>query len=75
MRLVIMDGSLVVDKESKLPGRGAYLHPRRDCLDLAFRRRALNRALRWDGALDVDAVSEQITAGIPEAADSSGAVE
>lgn len=60
VRLVVIDGSLVIDKKSTLPGRGAYLHPRSDCVDSALRRRALTRALRWEGTLDADLVSNQL---------------
>lgn len=75
VRLVILDGTLTVDRDFTVPGRGAYLHPRPDCVESALRRRALPRALRWQGNLNVDTVSEQLTAGVHPAADSSGAVE
>lgn len=48
LRVVAQGGSAVVDERCRLPGRGAWLHPRRDCLDLALRRRAVPRALRCD---------------------------
>lgn len=64
VRLVIADESLVIDRDSTLPGRGAYLHPRPDCVDSALRRRVLPRALRWAGPLDADSVGEVLTAGI-----------
>ena len=47
---------VVPDDEARRPGRGAYLHPRRECLDLAERRRALPRALRLEGPLDLSAL-------------------
>ena len=37
-------------------GRGAWVHPRMACLDLADRRQAWGRALRMTGSLDVSAV-------------------
>jgi uncharacterized protein len=40
------------DVRRRLQGRGAWLHPSSDCLDLAVRRRALPRALRVPGPLD-----------------------
>lgn len=40
---------VVPDPEAREPGRGAYLHPRLPCLDLATRRRAFGRALRVHG--------------------------
>ena len=42
-----------LDPDRRLPGRGAYLHLSLNCLDLAERRRALPRALRLTGSLDV----------------------
>jgi len=45
------------DERRRLPGRGAWLHPSRDCLDLAVRRRAFARALRVPGPLDTTALA------------------
>jgi len=39
------DGSVVVDASGRQPGRGAYLHAAPACLELARKRRALDRAL------------------------------
>ena len=50
-----------LDVARSLPGRGAYLHPATDCLDLAERRRAFGRALRHPGGLDLDPLREQLT--------------
>ena len=47
---------MVVDEGRSLPGRGAWLHPDPGCLETAERRRALGRALRNAGLLDVSAV-------------------
>ena len=38
--------ALVPDPDRRAPGRGAHLHPTDECLQLAVRRRAFNRALR-----------------------------
>ena len=40
------DGSVVYDRSGRAPGRGAYLHPDAGCIQLARRRRALERALK-----------------------------
>jgi len=40
------DWRILFDPDQKLPGRGAYLCPRRECLQQAIKRRALDRALR-----------------------------
>jgi hypothetical protein len=41
------------DPRRRLPGRGAYVHPRPACLALAEKRRAFPRALRLQGPLDL----------------------
>jgi uncharacterized protein len=39
------DGTVRLDPTGKLSGRGAYIHPTAECVDLARKRRALDRAL------------------------------
>ena len=46
MRLALSAGAAVVDRERRLPGRGAWVHPRRECLEAALRSDALSRAFR-----------------------------
>ncbi len=52
LRVVAVNGLIVVDRRGRLPGRGAYVHPVPECVGLAERRRALPRALRT-GVLDL----------------------
>ncbi|MFC7022557.1 YlxR family protein [Promicromonospora thailandica] len=47
---------IVVDVRACLPGRGAWVHPEPRCLELAERRRAVSRALRVDGPVDLGEV-------------------
>ena len=57
--VVAADGDQVVlvpDLRHRAPGRGAHLHPRYECLNLAERRRAFPRALRVAGPLDLTAL-------------------
>src|SRR3954452_8155568 len=49
-----------LDHNRPRQGRGAYLHPVMSCLDLAERRRALPRALRVDGAIDIEPLRHQM---------------
>lgn len=49
-------GQVVPDFRGRLPGRGAYLHLDRGCLDLAERRRAFGRALRLAAPPDLTAL-------------------
>ena len=52
IRIVARDGLGMVDERQTAPGRGVYLHPRRECVDQAVRRRSMGRLLRAeiDGA-------------------------
>ncbi|MBC7291856.1 MAG: YlxR family protein [Actinotalea sp.] len=49
----------VVDAHRSLPGRGAWVHPDPQCLELAERRRAFARALRA-GPIDVSHVRRHL---------------
>jgi predicted RNA-binding protein YlxR (DUF448 family) len=60
LRVVAVDGACLPDPGRRRPGRGAHLHPRPDCLGQAERRRALPRALRVGGPLDVEPVRRYI---------------
>jgi predicted RNA-binding protein YlxR (DUF448 family) len=40
------DGVVRADRTGRAPGRGAYLHPDRACLERARRRHGLERALK-----------------------------
>jgi uncharacterized protein len=42
----VRDEAVVVDRERRLPGRGAYVHPRAACLDAALAHDALQRTFR-----------------------------
>ena len=53
---------VVVDQRLRLPGRGAWLHPTPECLDLAVRLKAFGRALRVKTLLDAAAVRAYIEA-------------
>jgi uncharacterized protein len=54
--------SVVADPRLRLSGRGAWLHPTPECLDLAVRRKAFGRALRVRAFLEVAALSAYIDA-------------
>nr|WP_249357874.1 YlxR family protein [Nocardia cyriacigeorgica] len=51
---------IVPDPRRRLPGRGAWLHPFSACLSLAVRRRAIGRALRVSGHLDISALEHYL---------------
>ena len=39
------DGMVALDLTGRAPGRGAYLHGSRECVELARKRKAIERAL------------------------------
>ncbi|WP_460726803.1 YlxR family protein [Nocardia heshunensis] len=51
---------IVPDPRRRLPGRGAWLHPTSACLSQAVRRRAIGRALRVSGHLDISALEHYV---------------
>ncbi|MEU8726567.1 YlxR family protein [Streptomyces antimycoticus] len=63
LRIVLVEGVCVPDRRGTLPGRGAYVHSTRVCLDLAVRRRAFSRAFRGPGALDTTALRRFVEKG------------
>lgn len=46
VRLVRSPEGVIPDVMRRLPGRGAYLHPRAECVEQAVKRGAVPRALR-----------------------------
>jgi predicted RNA-binding protein YlxR (DUF448 family) len=52
------DGTAAVDRTGHAPGRGAYLHSDPDCVEVARKRKALERSLKasigpevWSGLI------------------------
>lgn len=58
LRVVSHGSRLVVDERGGLPGRGAWVHPARECVRKALERRAFVRALRVSGPLDTQTLEE-----------------
>jgi len=52
---------VAIDDRHRLPGRGAWVHPSRTCIETATRRKAWARALRVSGIV-VDA--EALLSGV-----------
>jgi uncharacterized protein len=63
IRVVAAGDEIVPDVASRLPGRGAYLHPRLACLERAQRRKAFARALRLSATLPAGKVAEYLRSG------------
>ncbi|MEU1042265.1 YlxR family protein [Streptomyces sp. NPDC005551] len=68
LRIVAIEDACVPDLRGTLPGRGAYVHPTVACLDLAVRRRAIPRALRAQGVLDMSALRRAVEETVAEQA-------
>ncbi|WP_221585716.1 YlxR family protein [Microbacterium sp. G2-8] len=60
LRIVAIESHLVIDERASMPGRGAWVHPTRTCLELALQRRAFVRALRVSGPLDTQTLEERL---------------
>lgn len=52
LRVVARDGAVTPDPSASLPGRGGWVHPTRECIETAVKRKAFGRALRVSTALD-----------------------
>src|SRR3954454_16918802 len=70
LRVVSVSGSsplaVVPDPRRRAPGRGAWVHPVAECVELAERRRAFARALRNPGPIDASAVREYLATSDPD---------
>jgi predicted RNA-binding protein YlxR (DUF448 family) len=50
-----------IDPRKRRPGRGAWIHPRPECFERAEQRRAIPRAFRLTGPLDLTQVRRAVT--------------
>jgi predicted RNA-binding protein YlxR (DUF448 family) len=56
VRVTAQGGICVVDRGRGTSGRGAYVHPRQECIDRVERTSILARALRVPGPISMDGV-------------------
>jgi predicted RNA-binding protein YlxR (DUF448 family) len=56
IRITNFQGNPIVDIEKKLPGRGAWLHPKTKCISTAVERKAFGRAFR--GKVDIEQATD-----------------
>jgi predicted RNA-binding protein YlxR (DUF448 family) len=61
LRVVQDLGRVTADPLARKKGRGAWLHL--ECLDDAVRRKAFNRALKFDGSLELSPLLEFLSNG------------
>lgn len=64
IRLVRYEDRVIVDLGAKLPGRGAYVCPRRSCIKQAMKKGRLERALKSGGPLRYEDLPERIEEAI-----------
>ncbi|MBN9150095.1 MAG: YlxR family protein [Micrococcales bacterium] len=62
VRVIARDGEVVADRSAALPGRGAWVHPTRTCIESAIQRKAFGRALKAGTVLGTGHVLELIEA-------------
>lgn len=48
IRLVLVNGQVLIDETQKMQGRGVWLDKNRDCIINAEKRKTLNRAFKKD---------------------------
>ena len=56
LRVVARDGEVTPDPSASLPGRGGWVHPTLECIEIAVKRKAFGRALRVPTALTTETV-------------------
>ena len=59
-------GEVLLDRSGRLPGRGAYVHRSRQCLEGALRTHQLERARRGPLPSDLVGLLATLAAGTPE---------
>ncbi len=60
LRVVLQDGRIIPDERAVLPGRGAWVHPIAQCLELAVSRGAFARALKASAKPDVSPLENRL---------------
>lgn len=58
VRVVVRENRLAIDLDRSAPGRGAYVHRNRTCIEQAVTRKAVTRSLRVSADIDVSAVRD-----------------
>ena len=58
VRVVAHNGEVVVDRSATLPGRGAWVHATRKCIESAINRKAFGRALKVGTELNTRQIIE-----------------
>lgn len=68
VRVIARNGEVVTDRSATLPGRGAWVHPTRTCIESALQRKAFGRALKAGTVLNTGQVSTLIetATAVPE---------
>ena len=60
IRLVVHHGELIVDETASASGRGAWVHPKLECVERAETRNAFPRALRVSTRLDSTPIKNRL---------------
>lgn len=60
LRLVLIQGRVIPDRDKSQGGRGAWIHP--NCFELAVQRRSFNREFKTGGELETKDLEIFLTA-------------
>lgn len=60
LRVVCVNGQVVIDWQRNTAGRGSHVHNRAECLKQALTRQAFARALRVSPGVDTTPIREQV---------------
>lgn len=71
IRLVRTPDGVMVDPSSKMAGRGAYLHPNRECWLVALESNRIQQALRTKLSAEDRKALEDYASSLPEIAEES----
>ncbi|MFM1986462.1 MAG: hypothetical protein RIS18_679 [Actinomycetota bacterium] len=65
LRIIQLNGLLIIDQKKSLGSRGANLHKSIDCLNWAIKVKAFHKALKFSGTLDTSQVLKEFSSEVP----------
>ena len=65
IRIIQVNGELIIDHKNRLGLRGANLHYSLECLNWAIKTKAFHKALKFSGALNTSQVLYEFSSEVP----------
>lgn len=65
IRIIQVNGELIIDHKNRLGLRGANLHQSLECLNWAIKTKAFHKALKFSGALNTSQVLNEFSSEVP----------